>query len=74
MAEPVEAFPIAGDLLETVLDEPGVLPDELTGTQREAPAAIADLGEEAWSWLDLWEILRYWGVPDDRDRLAAYLA
>ncbi|MFI7130030.1 hypothetical protein ACIBQ1_30345 [Nonomuraea sp. NPDC050153] len=64
-AEPRDAFPIAGDLLETVEDAPEL--------RRAALTAIADLGDDAWSWINLKEILRAHGVPDDRDALREHL-
>ncbi|MDX3110330.1 hypothetical protein [Nonomuraea angiospora] len=64
-AKPVDAFPIAGDLLETVEDAPELRHAALT--------AIADLGDDAWSWINLREVLRAHGVPDDRDALREHL-
>lgn len=64
-AKPVDAFPIAGDLLETVADAPEL--------RRAALTAIADLGDDAWSWINLREVLRAHGVPDDRDALREHL-
>ncbi|MET7331510.1 hypothetical protein [Nonomuraea sp. NPDC005650] len=65
VAEPRDVFPIAGDLLEAVEDAPEL--------RRSALTAIADLGDEAWSWLNLKEVLRAHGVPDDRDALREHL-
>ncbi|MFF4621262.1 hypothetical protein [Nonomuraea jabiensis] len=64
-AEPMDAFPIAGDLLETAEDAPEL--------RRAALTAIADLSDDAWSWLNLLEVLRAHGVPDDRDALREHL-
>ncbi|MER5999819.1 hypothetical protein ABT120_14680 [Nonomuraea angiospora] len=64
-AKPVDAFPIAGDLLETVADAPEL--------RRAALTAIADLSDDAWSWINLQEVLRAHGVPDDRDALREHL-
>jgi hypothetical protein len=64
-AKPVDAFPIAGDLLETVEDAPEL--------RRAALTAIADLSDDAWSWINLQEVLRAHGVPDDRDALREHL-
>ncbi|MGW6499584.1 hypothetical protein [Nonomuraea angiospora] len=61
----MDAFPIAGDLLETVEDAPEL--------RRAALTAIADLGDDAWSWINLQEVLRTHGVPDDRDALREHL-
>ncbi|WP_431915243.1 hypothetical protein [Nonomuraea jabiensis] len=64
-AKPMDAFPIAGDLLETVEDAPEL--------RRAALMAIADLSDDAWSWINLQEVLRAHGVPDDRDALREHL-
>ncbi len=74
-ADGEHAFPIVGDLMDTVFDRPGApAPHTLTALQRDALEAVAGLGDEAWSWLNLLEILRHWGVPDGREKLAAFLS
>ncbi|MFC4117594.1 HEAT repeat domain-containing protein [Nonomuraea zeae] len=73
-ADPEDAFPIADDLLRSVFAAPHPAGTPLTATQREALAAVAGLSDEAWSWINLWEVLRAHGVPGTRDELVRLLA
>ncbi|MEV5888935.1 hypothetical protein [Nonomuraea fuscirosea] len=74
-ADGEHAFPIVGDLLGTVFDRPGArTPHSLTGPRRDALEAVARLGDEPWSRLNLQEVLRHWGVPDGREEPAAFLS
>ncbi|GAA3561732.1 hypothetical protein GCM10022419_048010 [Nonomuraea rosea] len=73
-ADPEDAFTIAGDLLETVFTGPHQAGAPLTTAQRGALTAVAGLSDEAWSWVNLWEVLRAHDLPGTRETLARLLA
>ncbi|MFD0688410.1 HEAT repeat domain-containing protein [Actinomadura fibrosa] len=69
------AFPLASAALRLAFGAPNkALPPfgELTDVQKRAVRVLGDLSPETWQWVNLWEIVRAWGLPGDRDACRRY--
>ncbi|MFB4297290.1 HEAT repeat domain-containing protein [Actinomadura sp. NTSP31] len=72
------SFPMAAAALKLAFGAPPgpslPLPPfaELTPVQQRTVRTIAELAPGTWDWVNLWEILREWGLPTDRDACRTY--
>ncbi|WP_159054224.1 HEAT repeat domain-containing protein [Streptomyces sp. AS58] len=70
------SFPVAAAALRLAFGEPqrGVSPefDELDERQQRLICTLGSLDEKTWRWANFWEIVRAWGLPQQREAMRAY--
>ncbi|KAB2366227.1 HEAT repeat domain-containing protein [Actinomadura montaniterrae] len=69
------SFPMTATALRLTFGEPSrPLPPyaSLTPAQQRTVRVIAELPHDSWQWGNLLEVLRDWGLPNDRDECRAY--